>query len=227
MWGGMNSTEKSHIHRDLMFFGKVNASISHELKNILAIISETAGLMTDLLALEAKGKQVASETLMSCGRDIVEEIQRGFSTIRQMNVFSHSVDETVKEIDLDEMLELVIGITGFLSYTGKVSLEKGANGRCRVVTSPFRLQQAVYETLVAIFRSIGPRGRIRIKAAPADSDHVHIIFSGIDPEMEAAPSLEHAGQIAGTVNARLSAAGDGQTFTLDVPRFIEASEILQ
>ena len=30
---------------DLAFFGKVNASISHELKNILAIISEAAVLI--------------------------------------------------------------------------------------------------------------------------------------------------------------------------------------
>jgi signal transduction histidine kinase len=222
----MNRTgQSSQTYRDLMFFGKVNASISHELKNILAIISETAGLMTDLLELAAKGRPMESETLMSCGRDIVEEIQRGFSTIKQMNVFSHSVDETVKEIDLDKILEVVIGMTGFLSYTGKVILEKGGDDHCRVMTSPFRLQQAVYETLVAIFRSIGPKGEIRIKTATADNDQVHIIFSGIDPKIEAAPSLENAGLIAKSINGRFSGDDDGQTFILAIPRTIEASEL--
>ena len=33
-------------YESLGFFGKVNASISHELKNVMAIISETAGLPT-------------------------------------------------------------------------------------------------------------------------------------------------------------------------------------
>jgi signal transduction histidine kinase len=221
----MNSTGKSQTYRDLMFFGKVNASISHELKNILAIISETAGLMTDLLALAAKGKKVESETLMTCGEDIVEEIQRGFSTIKQMNVFSHSVDEMVREIDLHEMLDLVIGITGFLSYTGKVSLEKASGGKCPVVTNPFRLQHVIYELLIAIFRSIGPRGEIRIKAAPVDNDHFRIAFSRIDPKIEEALPLENFNQIARSINARLHADNDGQTFNLEIPRSIEASDI--
>lgn len=221
----MNSTGQSQTYRDLMFFGKVNASISHELKNILAIISETAGLMTDLLALAAQGKKVESETLMSCGQDIVEEIQRGFSTIKQMNVFSHSVDEMVREIDLHEMLELVAGITGFLSYTGKVILEKASDGDCLVVTSPFRLQHVIYEMLIAIFRSIGPRGEIRIKAAPVDDDHFHITFSGIDPKIEEALPLENFNQIARSINARLYADNDGQTFNLEIPRSIEASDM--
>lgn len=221
----MNSTGQSQTYRDLMFFGKVNASISHELKNILAIISETAGLMTDLLALAAKGKKVESETLLSCGRDIVEEIQRGFSTIKQMNVFSHSVDEMVREIDLHEMLELVAGITGFLSYTGKVSLEMASDGGCLVVTSPFRLQQVIYEMLIAIFRSIGPRGKIKIKAEPVDDNHVQITFSGIDPKMEETLPLENFDQIARSVNARLHADNDGQTFNLEIPRSIEALDM--
>lgn len=221
----MNNTGQSQIYRDLMFFGKVNASISHELKNILAIISETAGLMTDLLALSAKGKNVASETLLSCGQDIVEEIQRGFSTIKQMNVFSHSVDEMVREIDLHEVLDLVIGIAGFLSYTGKVSLENASDDKYTVVTSPFRLQHVIYEMLITIFRSIGPRGEIRIKAEPADNDHFHITFFGIDPKIEEALPLENFNQIARSINARLSADSESQTFNLEIPRCIEASDI--
>ncbi len=43
----MNSPIEFQNNEDLVFFGKVNASISHELKNILAIISEAAGLLND------------------------------------------------------------------------------------------------------------------------------------------------------------------------------------
>jgi hypothetical protein len=39
----------------LAFFGKVNASISHELKNVMAIISETAGLLGDLSEMARGG----------------------------------------------------------------------------------------------------------------------------------------------------------------------------
>ena len=35
----------------LQFFGKMTASISHEIKNVLAIINENAGLLEDLALL--------------------------------------------------------------------------------------------------------------------------------------------------------------------------------
>ena len=38
------------------FMGRVNAGISHEMKNIMATISETAGLMEDWVDLAAKGR---------------------------------------------------------------------------------------------------------------------------------------------------------------------------
>ena len=91
----MNSAIESQNNEDLAFFGKVNASISHELKNILAIISEAAGLLNDLTEMITKGEKVDLAMLMTCSRDIEEEIQRGFGTIKQMNTFSHSVDDTL------------------------------------------------------------------------------------------------------------------------------------
>jgi hypothetical protein len=32
----------------LQFFGKISASVSHEIKNVLAVIGENAGLLEDL-----------------------------------------------------------------------------------------------------------------------------------------------------------------------------------
>ena len=96
----MNSANDFQNNADLAFFGKVNASISHELKNILAIISETAGLLNDLTKMLTKGENVDLEMLLTCSRDIEEEIQRGFGTIKQMNTFSHSVDDTLKRVKI-------------------------------------------------------------------------------------------------------------------------------
>ena len=86
----MNNTTDFGSNYDLTFFGKVNASISHELKNNMAIISEAAGLLQDLTEMATKGQKVELEMLKTCSQDIVEEIQRGFTTIKQMNKFSHS-----------------------------------------------------------------------------------------------------------------------------------------
>jgi len=81
----MSNTIEFQENDDLAFFGKVNASISHELKNILAIISEAAGLLQDLTEMATKGEKIELEMLNTCSQDIIEEVQRGFVTVKQMN----------------------------------------------------------------------------------------------------------------------------------------------
>ncbi|MBW2430934.1 MAG: sensor histidine kinase, partial [Deltaproteobacteria bacterium] len=39
----------------LQFFSQISASISHEIKNVLAIINENAGLMEDFTLMEDRG----------------------------------------------------------------------------------------------------------------------------------------------------------------------------
>jgi hypothetical protein len=52
----MDNTQDLLQYESLAFFGKINASISHELKNVMAIISETAGLLKDLSDMAATGR---------------------------------------------------------------------------------------------------------------------------------------------------------------------------
>ena len=42
----------------LQFFGKMTASISHEIKNVLAIINENAGLLEDLALMADRGAEI-------------------------------------------------------------------------------------------------------------------------------------------------------------------------
>ena len=68
----MTAQDKFQISHDLVFFGKVNASISHELKNILAIISETTGFLKDLAEMPLGTKSVTPETILTCCQDIID-----------------------------------------------------------------------------------------------------------------------------------------------------------
>jgi signal transduction histidine kinase len=147
----MNSPIEFQNSDDLAFFGKVNASISHELKNILAIISEAAGLLQDLTKMAAEGQKVELEMINTCSQDIVEEIQRGFAAIKQMNTFSHSVDDPIKSVNLIEVLDLMINLAGFLSFASKVRFDPVPETAPVVLTNPFRLQNLIYQALVFAF----------------------------------------------------------------------------
>jgi len=160
----------------LIFFGKVNASISHELKNILAIISETAGFLNDLTDLAKQGKDLKLSLLEGCSESIAEDIQRGFKTIKQMNKFAHSIDVPIKEINLFDTLELTVNLSEFLSFASKVEIENGNEEIKPVLTCPFLLQNLIYQILIFIYESIGQDGNITIRFN-SKQDGTHLIFS--------------------------------------------------
>lgn len=161
---------------NLKFFGKVTASISHELKNILAIISETAGFLNDLAELAKQGKELKLSLLESCSNSIIEEIQRGFTTIRQMNRFSHSVDVSVMEVDLMEILELMTGLSGFLSFASNVRIENKNTEIKTISTCPFLLQHLIYQILCFTYESAGPTGEIRLHLSTENDKGILLSF---------------------------------------------------
>lgn len=147
----------------LKFFGKVNASISHELKNILAIISETSGFLNDLTDLAKQGKELKLSLIENCNDSIAEEIQRGFTTIKQMNQFAHIVDVPIKETDPLEILTLTIKLSEFLSFASKVKINSSDEEITSVLTCPFLLQNLIYQVLLCIYDSIGPDEDLHIQ----------------------------------------------------------------
>ena len=163
----------------LAYFGRVNASISHELKNVMAIISETAGLLGDLSDMASSGSPIAPDMLKDCTKSIVEEIQRGFFVIRQMNRFSHSIDHPVESVDLMDVLDLSINLSAYLSFAGTAEVGP-LNGPPPVVeTCPFLLQAIVYQTLVYTFKHIGAGAEVTISVnGNGDDKGWKIIFSG-------------------------------------------------
>lgn len=165
-------------YESLAFFGKVNASISHELKNILAIISETAGLLGDLSEMARDGSVIEPDMLTKSTESIIEEIQRGFATIRQMNRFSHSVDIPVASVNLIDILELVRNISGYLSFTGKIQLSFGMEDAPLVSTCPFILQAVIYQTLVSAFQNAGQGAELDISIQPRGDSAWRILFYG-------------------------------------------------
>ncbi|WP_299977283.1 hypothetical protein [Desulfobacula sp.] len=173
----MNDTINFINIEGLKFFGKVNASISHELKNILAIISETSGLLNDLTDLAKQGKDLKLSMFENCSASIAEDIQRGFTTIKQMNRFAHSVDIPIKEINLFETLELTINLSGFLSFASKVQINNSDQETKSILTCPFLLQNLIYQILIFTYESVGPDGDIHIRIDSKNNDGAHLIFS--------------------------------------------------
>jgi K+-sensing histidine kinase KdpD len=122
----------------LRFFGRISASISHELKNTLSIMNESAGLIEDLALLAERGKALDASRVKNLGATIKRQIQRTDQIIRNMNRFSHSVDEPFKEIELVDFLEFILTVSRRLTVAKGVTVALHARDQpIMVVTRPF------------------------------------------------------------------------------------------
>lgn len=158
----------------LQFFGKINASISHELKNILAIISETTGFLDDLVQLARQGKPLELSILENSNKSISEEISRGFHTIRQMNKFAHSVDDILTETDVAESTQLAAELSIFLSDTKPVNITESSCDT-KVHTAVIVLISCIYQIICILSRKEGV-DEINIRFEPGATDHLNILF---------------------------------------------------
>lgn len=217
----MNDMIDFKDNADLAFFGRVNASISHELKNILAVISEAAGLLQDLTEMAAKGQKIEFEMLQTCSQDIVEEIQRGFSTIKQMNAFSHSMDTPFKSVNLIEVLELMINLAGFLSFAGRIRFNPPQEAAPMVATYPFRLQNLVYHTLVFAFKSVGSDGEIQVAVQGETNGRAQITFSGLGTQAGLPFPSAEINKLALSIGAEIRLSDDAQAIDIVVPQLNE------
>lgn len=140
----------------LQFFGKVSASISHELKNVLAIINENAGLLQDYTLRAEKGIPLETERIKILAERMKGQVRRGDQIIKNMNWFAHSVDEIVKAVDLCDVLEHVIALAERLAAMKGVTLKiNPATNPVRITTSPFFLENLIWICLEYTWDSCG------------------------------------------------------------------------
>jgi C4-dicarboxylate-specific signal transduction histidine kinase len=129
----------------LQFFGKMTASISHEIKNVLAIINENAGLLEDLALLSDRGAAIEPQRLKNMSRVVMKQVSRADAIMKNMNRLAHSVDESIKTIDLNDILELVVALSHRFAAMRDVSVDpKLGESPMMVRTAPFVLMNLLW-----------------------------------------------------------------------------------
>lgn len=129
----------------LRFFGKVSASISHEMKNILAIINENAGLLEDLSFAARKGSPIDPDRLDRTVGNFSKQIQRADTILKNLSCFAHSVDQFSAPVNLYELTRLVADLAGRRAAMRKITLETAAPPEpVQLTTNPFLLENLVW-----------------------------------------------------------------------------------
>lgn len=146
MANGMEKDDINRLHaKELRFFGRITASVSHEMNNVLAIVNELCGLLDDILLAAEGGQAVQCRRIQKPCGDIQKQIARGKEIVQRLNRFAHRVDDGISECDLKALLDDVIGMAQRFAKLKSVRLEaKFPEERVSLVSSSFMLQQTIF-----------------------------------------------------------------------------------
>lgn len=173
------------------FFGKVTASLSHEIRNVLATLYENAGLVEDLSLMAERGRPLVPERIKDLAGKMKAQVRRGREIADHMNRFAHSVDEASHQVDVGELIEQVAFLARRNASMRQVTLEANHAGEpVSVKTDAFLLENLVWHCLDYSVRSLPAPGPVRLTSEAARDGaviHFHGLPKGKAPSIKVFP----------------------------------------
>ncbi len=173
--------------KEVAFFGKITAGITHELKNVLAIIRESSGLIGDIISISPEAVIKHQEKIRNSIVRIKDQIERGVNLTDRLNRFAHSTDEILSKIDLQETIEQLVMLAQRFARLKHVVLktvtpdQEGSSAT--LVTRHIQLQMALFASLECCFTGMSAGGEINIEIRNLEGKNaVHVICKGDLPE---------------------------------------------
>jgi len=163
-----DSDEKS-CYQSLAFCGKITASVTHELNNVLGTIDQVNGLIEDLIEFGTTDPDALSDKLRLISDKVAKQIERGSHLIDRLNAFAHMSDHGIGECDVKVLVENVTALTQRLTGLRKVGLQASLpDDNVTIVTSPFHFAQMYFVVIYRILAVSLPDTVIEVRLSQAD-----------------------------------------------------------
>jgi hypothetical protein len=213
--------------REIRFFGRVAAGFTHELKNVLAIVKETAGLMEDLLAMTPEGVFPHQPRFQRGITTILEQISRGVDLSTRMNRFAHSPDRSVAQVDLNESVDQVCLLAERFARVKGVTLSVVPAGKPPTVLScPVKVLLSIFKAYECCWTHLASGASVLGTVISDPQPMVKLTWSGeaaesADPRtaMEGSAEWKDLEVVMGGLQGKV-AWEEGPGFSLVFPREI-------
>jgi nitrogen fixation/metabolism regulation signal transduction histidine kinase len=192
------------LEKNLAFFGVIAAGVSHEMRNVLSIVGEYAGLLDDLLAAAERGKPVDPEKLKRLSTKITRQVKKGTEAMERFSYFAHAADQQTASVDLNAVARNVVGLAERKARLVGCTLQSSLPDEpMETVTDPFSLQHAVFAGIRWMLESPARGQIVTIQVARKGANGVISIGSGaaeLDGAVEPAPDISTLmAQLGGTL----------------------------
>jgi len=204
----------------LKFFGTISASISHELKNALAIINEGAGLLDDLVLMAKKGTPIDLPRIQLMAKKIQRQVSGADNILKNMNRFAHSIDTPVRNLDIHELLASLLELTSrLMGAKGIKTYLQPASSPVMITTAPFYLKNLLWCFLSFALEVVGDSKTV-VMAATKSNRHVCIEISrlhGLSSNETEAFLGEGEKALIRMLNAKISFEANAGTIKIAIP----------
>jgi len=188
------------------FMGRMAATVSHDLCNVLATIQQASGLLGDYLALARR------ESLKSVGLrpkfkyndkfeeiicQVLTQVNRGQDMCDQLSRLAHSSDEGQDGADLALAAELLVKLSGRVAKKHKVKfLVMPAPMRCKAKATLVEVLTAMETALTGIAWECREQGEIVLAPGATDTGvHMDILCQGLSqPDVQSLVQALESGE---------------------------------
>lgn len=158
----------------LRFVGKLIAGFTHEIKNHLAIINESAGLIGDMIRIGKSAENNVSEYI-EIVHSIEDQIEKTNTQFRYLNRFAHRMDSEFSVFSMNECLEELTALLRRFANQKKMDIDHNfQEDMPKIRSNPSMLQLLVFGFLEEIMAKFDKSTRIVLKTECTDDNKVSI-----------------------------------------------------
>jgi signal transduction histidine kinase len=198
---------ESPPERDLAFFGKVGADVSHDMRNVLSVINEYAGLLDDLIAGASRWRKLDHEKLRKLAESITRQVKRGTELMERLSRFSHTTDTPTASFDLAALAANVASLAQRRAKLAGCRLESELPEQpVNLTSNPFGVQHALFLAIEVVTGAVEKGETLALRLA-AEGDSAVVTVSGPSPGLPAErdrslePLSELMSDLGGSVEA--------------------------
>ena len=111
----------------ISFIGRIISCYTHEMKNYLAIIKETNGLMKDVIEI-GKSRSFDAKHFLGFVGCVEEQVGRATALTDYLYRFAHRMESELASVNINDLLDELVALVNRLAYRKRISFKKDLNG---------------------------------------------------------------------------------------------------
>ena len=201
----------------LSFINRILSSYTHEVRNYLAIIKETNGLMKDVIQI-GKSRAVEAKQFLGFIGCVEDQIERAAAITDYLHRFAHRMDCERTAVSINELIEELVALMTRLAYRRRIAFEKELRGGLpSTVMNPILFHYLLFCIIDSRMSCLDRNGIVRIATSFSEGLRINVSSKG-DVVQDGAAELcrnEEINGLAAELGAEISK--DGTDMVIKVP----------